>query len=48
MKNLIEVWFLQNGEQFINKETAMKYLQSLTDFFDKTREKRTNREKISF
>ena len=32
-KNLIEIWLLQIGEQFINKETAMKCLQSLTKFF---------------
>ena len=43
-----EIWLLQIGEQFIIKETEMKCLQSLTDFFDNTREKRTNREEISF
>ena len=32
-KNLIEIWLLQIGEQFLNKETAMKCLQSLTKFF---------------
>ena len=48
MKNLIEIWLLQIGEQFINKETAMKCLQSLTEFFDNTREKRTDREEMSF
>ena len=47
-KNLIEIWLLQIGEQFINKETAMKCLQSSTKFSDNTREKRTNREEISF
>ena len=33
MKILMEIWLLQIGEQFINKETAMKCLQSLTEFF---------------
>ena len=33
MKNLIEIWPLQIGEQFNNKETVMKCLQNLTDFF---------------
>ena len=46
MKNLIENWLLHIGEQFINKETAMKCLQSLTEFFDNTREKRTKENKL--
>ena len=33
MKNLIEILLLQIGEQLINKEAAMKSLQSLTVFF---------------
>ena len=33
MENLIEIWLLQIGEQFMNRETAMKCLQSLTEFF---------------
>ena len=45
MKNLIEIWLLQIGEQFLNKETAMKCLQSLTEFFLKILEKNTPTEK---
>ena len=48
MKNLIEIWLLQIGEKFINKEIVMKSLQSLTEFFDNAWEKRTNREDNSF
>ena len=33
MKNLIEIWLLQIGEQIINEEIAIKGLQSLTEFF---------------
>ena len=34
MKYIIEFWLLPIGGQFINKETAMKCLQSLTEFFE--------------
>ena len=30
----IEIWFLQIGEQIINREAVSKRLQGLTDFFD--------------
>ena len=33
MKNLIEIWVLPIGGQFINKEPAMKCLQSSTECF---------------
>ena len=45
MKNLIEIWLLQIGKQFINKETAMKCLQSLTEFFLTILEKNAATEK---
>ena len=45
MKNLIEISLLQIGEQFINKETAMKCLQILTDFFMTILEKNAPTEK---
>ena len=35
MKNLIEVRLWQIGEQFINKETAIKCSQILTEFLEK-------------
>ena len=44
----MEIWLLPIGGQFINNKTAMKCLQNLRVFFDNTREKRTNKEKISF
>ena len=45
MKNSIDIWLLQIGEQFINKETAMKCLQSLTEFFLTILEKNAPKEK---
>ena len=49
MKKLIEILLLQIGEQFNNRETVMKCLQSLTEFFLTIPEKkRLNREEIGF
>ena len=45
-KNLIKIWLLQIGEQFINKEIAMKCLQSLKKFL--TLKKNAPTEKKTF
>ena len=45
MKNSIDIWLLQIREQFIKKETAMKCLQILTEFFLTILEKNAPTEK---
>ena len=47
MKKLIEIWLLQIGEQFTDKEPAM-FAEFIWNFLTILKKKRTNREEISF